>query len=505
MLRYALILIMLVIVTPTLHFAQYEIPPRFETVDECFVQIPADFEEGINAECGWVTVPENREDPDNIRTIRLAVVVFYPDERDPLAEPIVYIEGGPGGAIMNNLTSRVFNMFVRPVLRLNRSVILIAKRGIAPSEPNISMAPECDFMHSALRDIHNEWSDTTLENFQAKWKECLELLSEITDLSAYHSTAMAADIDHVRRALRYGRISLWGTSYGTLVALKVMRDYPDTVRVVVMDSPLPPDIHYQADLAKNRVAVLERLFEACASDASCLEISPDLRGQFFAVIDRLNNDPIVFSVDDVSGDLDSSYVIDGRRFLHVLPRQATVMRFVPAIIAHASEGEIIEALVAADGVRWYLDYFNPIVQIAVCNENSPFYDRDEIEQVAAATGDYANLHNEAIYLLDLCLPGYFRSPPPIENEPVYSDIPVLLFSGEFDTATPPDYAERIASTLETVYLYTFPRTGHGVVGSGQCFSDIMLEFITTPQQEPDTTCMNNLLRRLGWSDRLPTQ
>jgi pimeloyl-ACP methyl ester carboxylesterase len=76
-----------------------------------------------------------------------------------------------------------------------------------------------------------------------------------------------------------------------------------------------------------------------------------------------------------------------------------------------------------------------------------------------------------------------------------TEIPTLLFSGEYDPVTPEPYAQVVANNLETAYTYTFPAVGHVVLGSpadrpaAGCFTDITLAFLAEPDQTPDDSCL----------------
>src|SRR4030042_2485453 len=52
--------------------------------------------EGKTFRCGTVIVPEDHRNPTG-KTISLAVAVFKASASSPNADPIIYLEGGPGG------------------------------------------------------------------------------------------------------------------------------------------------------------------------------------------------------------------------------------------------------------------------------------------------------------------------------------------------------------------------------------------------------------------------
>jgi pimeloyl-ACP methyl ester carboxylesterase len=129
-----------------------------------------------------------------------------------------------------------------------------------------------------------------------------------------------------------------------------------------------------------------------------------------------------------------------------------------------------------------------------CNEEVPFTlpaivaaanvtVRDEIKTVG--------LSYVTQLTLDIC--AFWGSPPPAanENDPVVSDIPALVFAGEYDPITRPQYGELVASHLSHSSFLEFPGTGHGVLGAG-CATDIVTQFLANPTQPVDGSCVTTI-------------
>jgi pimeloyl-ACP methyl ester carboxylesterase len=76
------------------------------------------------------------------------------------------------------------------------------------------------------------------------------------------------------------------------------------------------------------------------------------------------------------------------------------------------------------------------------------------------------------------------------RQPVVSDRPVLLLSGEHDPITPPAYAERImASGLTNARHIVGRAQGHGLAAVG-CVPDLIADFVETADPAaPDTVCL----------------
>ena len=77
-----------------------------------------------------------------------------------------------------------------------------------------------------------------------------------------------------------------------------MRDHPDGVRSVVLDSTYPPEVDGVASIPAGAERALSELFAACAADPTCVETFGDLEALLFGLIDELNVTPITITVTD---------------------------------------------------------------------------------------------------------------------------------------------------------------------------------------------------------------
>jgi pimeloyl-ACP methyl ester carboxylesterase len=68
-------------------------------------------------------------------------------------------------------------------------------------------------------------------------------------------------VEDVRRVLGHERVNLQGGSYGTRLALEVMRRYPASVRAAVLDGVAPPQVDWPVEMAARYGAALHVLFE----------------------------------------------------------------------------------------------------------------------------------------------------------------------------------------------------------------------------------------------------
>ncbi len=184
-------------------------------------------------ECGFLTVPADYDDLA-AGTMRLAVAVL-PALSGSAGVPVAYLDGGPGSKTLEALP------FVYPMLaemQAGRDVVVFDQRGTGFSEPSL----DCSEIKELTLDLVGLALSPEEEARRAldAVGSCRDRLAgEGIDLSLFHSGANAADVDLLRAALGYDQWDLYGVSYGTQLGQTVMRDFPDGVRRVVLDSAYP--------------------------------------------------------------------------------------------------------------------------------------------------------------------------------------------------------------------------------------------------------------------------
>ncbi len=456
----------------------------FEKTD-CWFKEPL----GRDVECGWLTVPEDHAKPDG-KTIKLAVARFKSDASKPEPDPIVYLEGGPGGSALKSYINQ-FDIFFGPLVE-KRDVILFDQRGTGYSDPSLS----CPEYKQAVFDMLPK--DLTAAESEATANKALlvcrdRLVKEGVNLEVYNSAQNAADIESLRQALGYDKINLYGISYGTRLALTAERDAPAQLRSVVIDSVYTPQVDLYSQIPVNGERAFETLFKACEAEPGCAENYPDLRQTFFDLKAKLDKEPVTFTVTLNSGEKYEMLLNgDGLMGLMFQSLYATsIIPMLPRLIYDVRDGNTdLAAGLQGEFLSQY-DKINVGMQHAVqCKEELPFVTQAQIEEVLKQHPDYAPLGSRGI--VELCTAWGSSPADPKENQPVSSDVPTLVVSGEFDPVTPPGWAEEAAKTLSKSFYFNVPRAGHGPTISEDCPRSILLAFLDNPAQQPDTACLAEL-------------
>lgn len=473
-----------------------EYTANFESAP-CPMRLPLGQVEGNTVECGYLVVPEDRTDP-NGDSIRIAVAIFHPPGGATRPDPIIYLAGGPGISGLEFLFLSFDTVFA-PVLVAGRDLIVLDQRGIGFSQPALD-CPQVSDLGLDLLDMEIDGTQVTDDEANELFLEALEAceadLSAVADLSAYNTVANAADINDLRLALGYDQVNLWGTSYGTRLALGVMRDYPEGLRSVVLDAVYPPDVDLYMDVPDNLLRAYDALFEGCAADDACSAAFPDLEKVFFDTVDQLNETPATFQVTNPLTKETYDVLMNGGDLIAILFSylyQSEVIPSLPEIIYDAAQGSFDLIALVQGSLLVQRDAMSLGMELSVqCNEERAF---GSLEEYEAHLPDYPRLAGFLEYAL-IGKPGYYAcagwdsgQAGPSENQAVVSDVPTLLMAGEFDPITPPAWAFRAAETLENGMVFEYPGVGHGASIVEGCPHDMLLAFLDDPSTAPDDACI----------------
>ena len=217
----------------------------------------------IQGERGLLTVPLVRNDPGS-RTIEIEVHRFPALNGRGDTPPVVLLHGGPGWVGLGPSLQR--ENYVRDIILRYVEVtdlVVVGQRGIGSSPPNTT----CSAVRRPSGDVSRPPEDSeervleALAQCRRTWED------QGYDLLGFNVVEAAADVNDVRRALGYDRITLWGVSFGSHWSMAVMRFHPEIVARAVLSGMEGPDHTY--DSPSGVLFAIEQL-------AASAEQSPDL-------------------------------------------------------------------------------------------------------------------------------------------------------------------------------------------------------------------------------------
>ena len=459
--------------------------PRFEKSD-CAVKIP----EGIRAECGNLFVKENRSKAKS-RVIRLPVVIIKSTSSNPASDPVFYTGGGPGGGSLGRAQGA---RNLAPYTK-DRDFIILEQRGTRLAEPSMPCPEVNEADHTAAERNLNDIESKKIE-IEAVRKCRERLISEGIDIAAYDSAASAADIEDLRQTLGIKQWNLYGVSYSTRLMLNYIRVYPKSVRSVILDSVLPPTVNYDETSVDGVVRSLKLIFETCAADTHCRSAYPDIQKKFYRLVKNADEKPLEIKVKrngtEVPVYADGKAIVD---FVYGLLEDSDALPDIPFIInsmASSNYDSLIsfrrfgEQKLTSEGFVWGMRYS------VWCREEMPFQD---VRKIRGQITKYKELRGFGIQSVfpDICK--VWNVPPAgkIENAPVKSNIPALIFSGEYDPDTPPAWGKLVSTWFPNSYFYEVRNTSHGVLFGNRCsIVDIAPSFLNDPAKRPNDTCLKEI-------------
>ena len=418
----------------------------------------------VDALCTSVAVPLDPQAPDGDR-IELFVAVVEALAEEPLADPLTVLAGGPGDA-----ATRFFAMNEAAFSRILRSrdVLLVDQRGTGASAPlHCEKLEQANLLDQVGANV-DELAELTLD--------CLRTVAH--DPRFFTTSLAVADLDRMREALGYERLNLYGISYGTRVAQHYLRRYPQRVRSVVLDGVLPASVALGPDIALDSQAALEGVFDRCAAEPSCRAAHPQLRQRFKATFERLRAAPAVVSFNHPRSGAALDLTVDHTvlagvvRLLLYSPQTASLL---PPLIEAAQRGDYRQWAAQAVLISEALGELAMGLNYAVmCTEDVPFWPPlDRAAQARTFMG--ATLLEVAERVCRAWPAGALDED---FKQPLVSDAPVLLLSGERDPITPPRYAERVAQTLPNAVSVVASGQGHGML-MVPCLQRVMADFVET--------------------------
>ncbi|MCB0172270.1 MAG: alpha/beta fold hydrolase [Anaerolineae bacterium] len=434
------------------------------------------------ADCGYVTVPENRATGSD-SSIKLAVARVRTESANPGA-PVFLAVGGPGGDGFGRAYALPVLVPLAPVLA-DHDFIFFSQRGTKHAQPRLNCQ---GFNDAPVETAKNGWSSEERHNHEiAAMQSCIdEAEAQGIDLSAYNSVENAADVDSIRQALGYDKIVLYGQSYGTQLAQFVMRNHPEILESVILDGILAATATKEADYFDKRDSWL-RVFAACAADETCNAAYPDPEGVLAELYAALEANPEQIEV--ILDHEPTTFIVDGSLALEALFTYLPPHKYgvVPAAIYQMREGDWSLLSASLPNITISTDKLMHFAMICSDDPNTSMAD--------IKTEGWAEMYIDGVYgedgdYVDLC--ALFNNLPQLpdsSDELVVSDIPTLLLQGGLDPVTPVANGNNVETGLSHSYNIVFPDGGHVVGTLSACGTAIMAAFINDPSTQPDTSCI----------------
>ena len=404
---------------------------------------------------GYLEVPENRNDPGS-QTIEIPVYIFKSRNPNPKPDPIIYTVGGPGSTTMPSAQYMNYYKYLD-----DRDFILVEQRGNYYAKPHLDCPEWAKAQHTAnLPGFDPDDTDALLAEAA---KSCRDRLTKKgIDLNGYNTNEIAADIHDLVSVLGIQEYNLLTISYSTKIAQVLLRDYPDRIRSVVMDSPLPLQVNYDEESVENLLESVDKLLGDCEADVDCNRAYPKIKSRFHEYLITKTKSPLEVPIDNpANGDVETFY-LTGADLITVFTAASTgEVVNVPFEINKLLNGDVTS-------VKEQLSYVfqepgsgaGQGMRLSVwCAEENPFNSQEIIQ---AETSKYPQVEglSPAVFEDEVCKIWSVKKVSDRENEAIHTEVPVLLISGEYDNETPVKWAASMMTSLSNSYHIIFQGWKH---------------------------------------------
>lgn len=490
------------------------------------------------SECGFITTYENYDNPEDNKLVHLFYIklpALAKTKSGRKASPLIFLTGGPGQA---NTGLAAGGESTINALRENRDYIFIDYRGTGMSLPTLGCLPEMMAMYlSHAGYAQNKQADKNEYPFISSCRTRLE--NKGINTLHYSTRNIVRDLKVAVRVLGYKKANFQGVSYGTKIGLILLRDHPEIVRSIVLDSIFPVEADGLGETATTLFNPLDEMVDVCKASLNCdpktlvanleellrrfehlanKEKVPQTRGSFLEVFKVLSLNEFIRS--DWPMELE---------FLLSLSENELQSFMINRLMGEISKYEIMYQYFGEDlgnlesivepgetrTTRGATDPPAPLLALSLMNEFVGFWHSINCEEELFPTDfpprpvyrsryfsttlveklsntlqiEMNKIKNNSCGNWD----SYERKKPThdkdkpnvaddaLKHAPVKSQIPVLLLSARIDFFTPIGWAKEAKQNLPNSYWYVSDTANHDVGLSDPCAITIMRYFLASPQ------------------------
>jgi len=411
---------------------------------------------------GNLEVFENNIDQKGKKII-LHIEIIPAKNQEYKKAPMFILMGGPGQA-----SSDLISFFSEIFSKMNeeRDLVFMDQRGTGKSNPL-----QLDMHYDNLQDYFKD--ALTLDETV---KETYKRLAESNDLKKYGTLNAARDIESVRDAMGYDKINIYGTSYGTRLALAYINKYPGKVKTATLKGLVPENLVIPLDFAYDSQEGLNRLIDECIADEHCSTTYPNFKEEFDALMNRTY--PIDVSLTNTEKENSETIRLTKESIALTIRSLLSVPTFtqqIPFIISEANKGNfnVLAELILRIKKSSSKGIYTGMLLCVVCYEDYPQISETE-------TNDVSHTFLKNIWtnrVLNACKIWNPSMEEATRIKYTKHDIPVLLISGERDAATPQKYGNQVLKKFKNGKHIIVSNAGHSFDRMLDCVEHIINDFV----------------------------
>jgi pimeloyl-ACP methyl ester carboxylesterase len=394
-------------------------------LEPCNCQFKAD--SSLKTICGYLLVPENRHNKHS-KIIKLPYIIAESNNPNKKKDPLLFTTGGPGGSSIESVSSIHYFSLIK-----DRDFIAFEQRGTKYALPCL----ECSEITEAIKTAYlNNLPKEQLIN-EATIKCRNRLIKSGIDIAGYNTEESTDDINDLINTLKLDSVNLIGMSYSGGLMPNVLRKYPQKIRSLVLDSPLPLSINIDEDELANFNEALHLIFEPIRKESN-LDLEKDWATYLGSIANRVFTTEIVdeksqkkttlhYSRNDLIGIIGNKIGNeDDRKNLPIIIKDLITNKHKPYIDEYLIS--ILNNNNAFSGMRLSV----------YCSDKIAYADmkiaQNQYDLYPYMSGLWANDVSPA-----MCKCWNIPAIKADSKKPFYSNIPMLLSAGLYDPACRPLY------------------------------------------------------------------
>ena len=431
--------------------------------------------------CGELHTPDQ---------FRLSVVILHNDAEQRPADPIVYLQGGPGASA--RLHSEGIKSWLNWMRYSNtgRDLILIDTRGTGRSQPALVCSEYNQFNQQLLRK-NSMLQDELSQGYQVA-AQCFSAAAQINpqlDYRNFSTQKSAQDIRALMAQLDYQQWNILGVSYGTRLALEIARQeqqapQPVKLKSMILDSVYPAGFGGVQTWPQVLDDGMKQFFNGCSVQPECIRkidvSAAPLRELFMQTLRKLQTHPITITIKRWDGEAPVNFVVNDHRFLSASFAGVYNPSDWPVIVeamkaVNTRDTELLKPLIEPYINHSMTADFNSLTFTAVdCADNPVLAEND----YAAALMNYPlfQAYTRDQWRYQLC--HHLPSESPLVR--VSPQIPTLMLAGALDPITPVSWAQAMHQQWPQSQLRVREKVAHSVLGSDTCLLEHLDDFFDRP-------------------------
>ena len=399
----------------------------------------------FEATSAFVRVPELRLDRARPGTIDLAVVRVRRAGSTSRRAHLV-LAGGPGDSGVNLALGIARQGGAALADLFDGDLIGVDQRGTGRSRPNLA-SPALYKLPLDREGSPELWLPIIERTAQ---EVANDFRSRGIRLEAYNTRESADDLEDVRKAFGHEKVTLWGRSYGSHLALATLARHPAIVERMILVGPEGPDHTWK--LPSQVDAAILRISERAGT--------PELPARIRGVLDRLEEEPVLVELQHPMTRQPASIMLGAFDVQWIAAQalaDARALVTLPAAFREMASGDFRRVAQIALLRRERLGVENAMKHVMDLSSGASAARRQRIDREASSA-----LLGGAINFPGMHLQRAWNAADLGEDfrRPVSSDVPTLIVAGDLDPRTPVVNGKEIAATLRNSRLLVLENATH---------------------------------------------